>query len=236
MEGIAVFSNLLELQQIDSKIDRLVEDRRTLPELLEHHQAATAAQEAQTAHSEAAARLHEVDRAMTRIDDELAITEQKHRAQERRLFAGGMTAREADHLRMEVRQLGNQVSEMEDEMLGLLEQRDLLDEQEGSAQEKASAARKEEQRLAGLVTRLLADIDAGLSHFRQQRADAVEEVEPGLLRRYQNLRERRGGVVVGEMDGRICGVCHLQMSVAEHEEVIQEAVPQCIHCAAILCL
>ena len=42
--------------------------------------------------------------------------------------------------------------------------------------------------------------------------------------------------MVGETSGRVCGACHLQMSIAEYEEVARDAIPQCIHCAAILVL
>ena len=32
-------------------------------------------------------------------------------------------------------------------------------------------------------------------------------------------------MVVGEVDGRVCGACHLQMSVAEYEEVASDTIP-----------
>ena len=42
--------------------------------------------------------------------------------------------------------------------------------------------------------------------------------------------------MVGETSGRVCGACHLEMSIAEYEEVVEDDLPQCINCAAILVL
>ena len=236
MERLTSFSDLLDLQQVDSLIDKLGEDRRTLPELAELRKAAGEAAATASAHSEVNDRLRVVERSTARVEDELTMTEQRLGEQERRLFAGAMSAREAEHLRLEVGNLRNLVSRMEDELLELLEERERLDEEEKSARETAAAAAGVERGLAARVAELQADIDASLSSYRQRRAEIAAEIDPGLLRKYVQLRQRRGGVVVGEVDGRVCGACHLQMSVAEYEEAASEAIPQCIHCAAILCL
>ena len=236
MERLTSFSDLLELQQVDSLIDKLRVDRRTLPELAQHREAAGEAAATAAAHSEVNDRLRAVERSTARVEDELTMTEQRVREQERRLFAGAMSAREADHLRQEVGNLRNRVSVMEDELLELLEQRERLDEEEKSAGETAAEASGVERRLAARVAELEATIDASLARYRQRRAEIAAGIDPGLVRKYVHLRKRRGGVVVGEVDGRVCGACHLQMSVAEYDEVASDRIPQCIHCAAILCL
>ena len=236
MERLGGFTDLLDLQHVDSLIDKLGKDRHTLPELAQHRQAYQVARVAEVAHSELSDRLRAVDRSLARVEDELKMTEQKLGEQERRLFAGGMTAREADHLRLEVGHLGNQVSTMEDELLELLEERERLDGEEQSGREEAASALATERGLAQRVAELQATIDESLARYRQRRAEIAERVDAALLRKYVQLRERRGGVVVGEVDGQVCGACHLQMSAAEYQEVAQDPVPQCIHCAAILCL
>lgn len=236
MERLGGFADLLDLQQVDSLIDKLGEDRRTLPELAQHRQAYQAARAAGAAHSEVSDRLGVIDRSLARLEDELKMAEQKLGEQERRLFAGGMSAREADHLRLEVGHLGNQVSNMEDELLELLEDRERLDVEEQSAREESESALAAERGLAKRVAELLATIDVSLARYRERKAEIAGRVDAALLRKYVQLRERRGGVVVGEVDGQVCGACHLQMSAAEYQEVSLDPVPQCIHCAAILCL
>ena len=236
MERLGSFADLLDLQQVDSLVDKLGEDRRTLPELAEHRQAYQAARAAEAAHSEVSDRMGVVDRSLARLEDELKMAEQKLGEQERRLFAGGMSAREADHLRLEVGHLGNQVSGMEDELLELLEERERLDGEERSAREEAESAVEAERALAKRVAELRATIDGSLARYRQRKAGIAERVDAALLRKYVQLRERRGGVVVGEVNGQVCSACHLQLSAAEYQEVALDSIPQCIHCAAILSL
>ena len=236
MERLTSFSDLLDLQQVDSLIDKLRQDRRTLPELAELRKAAVEAAATAAAHSEVNDRLRAVERSTARVEDELTMTEQRVREQERRLFAGAMSAREADHLRQEVGNLHNRVSVMEDELLELLEERERLDAEEEAARETAAEASGVQRRLADRVAELEAAIDASLARYRQRQAEVAADIDPALLRKYVQLRKRRGGVVVGEVEGRLCGACHLQMSAAEYEEVASDSIPQCIHCAAILCL
>lgn len=236
MERLTSFADLLELQEVDAKIDQLIEDRRSLPELAQHAQADQAAQVAVAAHDEATHLLRSLDRDLARLDHELQVSEQKLGEQERRLFAGGMNARETQNMRDEVESLRRRISTIEDDLLDLLEQRDSRQERQQALEEEADSAREAEQRLAGLVNEALGTIDASLIRYRERRGGIVGLVAPDLLAMYRRLRERRGGIVVGAVSGRVCGACHLAMSMGEYEEIREDPIPQCIHCAAILVL
>lgn len=234
MEQMAGFADLMELQEVDAAVDKLVEDRRTLPELAERAAAERAAAEKEEAYKELADQRRALDRDLSRTEGELAAAEQKLKEQERRLFAGGMTARETENMRMEVAGLQRQVSVMEDELLELLDRREGLQEAERAAGEQAESARDYERRLAARIAEARAAIDASIGRLAERRKGIAPSIRTDLLALYARLRERRGGVVVGEVSGRMCGACHLHMSVAEFEEVSGDAIPQCIHCAAIL--
>lgn len=236
MERLTSFADLLELQQVDARIDQLLDDRRSLPELAAHAQAYRAAQAAAAALEESTNLLRSLDRDITRLDHELLMGEQKLTEQERRLFAGGMNAREAQNMRAEVDSLRRRISTIEDEVLELLEQREVRQEQQHVLRDEADSTREVERSLAARIAEARAAIDASLGRHRQRHAELAGVVVPDLLRMYQRLRERRGGIVVGEVSGRVCGACHLAMSIGEYEEIRDDAIPQCIHCAAILVL
>ncbi len=236
MERLSSFADLLELQQIDASVDKLLQDRRSLPELADHALARREAREAAHAAEEATVRMRSLDRDLSRTEDELQMAEQKLREQERRLFAGRMNARETENMRAEVESLRRQVASMEDELLEFLDMREGMQEEERMLAGRADATAEVEQRLAARIAESRGVIDASLSRFRERRDGIVAEVEPRLLQLYTRLRERRGGIVVGETSGRVCGACHLQMPIAEYEEVVRDAIPQCINCAAILVL
>lgn len=236
MEGMSSFADLLELQDIDANLDRLAARRRSLPEIAEQAAALRAADEAARELDGAVRRRRSVDRDVDRVEDELQMAEQKLGEQERRLFAGGMSAREAQNMRSEVATLRRRVAAMEDELLELLDQREGMEEEERTLGENAGSAAAAERRLASRLAESRATIDASVERYRRRRTETLPGVSPELLRLYARLRERRGGIVVGETSGRVCGACHLQMSIAEYEEVSADRIPQCIHCAAILVL
>ena len=236
MERLSSFADLLELQDIDANLDKLAARRRSLPEIAEHAEARRAAGEAVRELDGAVRRRQSVDRDTDRVEDELQMAEQKLGAQERRLFAGGMSAREAENMRSEVEILRRRVTAMEDELLELLDQREVMQEEERTLGEKAGSAAEAERSLASRLAESRATIDASVERYRERRTETLPGVSPELLRLYTRLRERRGGIVVGETSGRVCGACHLQMSIAEYEEVSADRIPQCIHCAAIIVL
>lgn len=235
MERLTSFADLLELQQVDARIDRLLDDRRSLPELAEHVEARRAAQAAADALTESTDLLGSLDRDVARLDHELLMSEQKLKEQERRLYAGAMNARETQNMRTEVEGLRRRVSSIEDEMLDLLEQREGGEERQQVLQEEAESSREAERRLAERIAESQVAIDVALGRHREQRADIVGLVAEDLLRMYRRLRRRRKGIVVGEVSGgRVCGACHLAMSIGEYDEIRADSIPQCIHCAAIL--
>ena len=77
-------------------------------------------------------------------------------------------------------------------------------------------------------------IDAQIGRKEAQKSELVPEVDEELMVLYTDLRNSRGGVVVGALNGRICGACHIELSAAEHHEALREDPPRCIHCGAIL--
>ena len=231
MPGLA---DLLDVQAADSAADKLLADREGMPELAEHAAAAQAAAAAAAVRDRANDHLQEVDKESKRVEDELQLAAQTLLERERRLYAGGMGAREADTMRMDVENLTKQNSAMEDELLELLEKRETAAAAAQEAEQEAAEKERAKQELAKIIARKQSDIDARLAAQEARRGELTPAVPPDLLELYEELRARRGGVVAGALNGRSCGACHMEMSMAEYEEVVEEFPPRCIHCRAIV--
>ncbi|MCJ7781008.1 MAG: hypothetical protein MUQ27_09290, partial [Acidimicrobiia bacterium] len=102
MEPVRSLHDLLDLQDVDAHIDRLIDKRQHLPELADYRAAHEATLRLGAARDETGARLREVELAVDKTSGELEITQQKAGAEEMRLYAGGLSARDADYLRREV--------------------------------------------------------------------------------------------------------------------------------------
>ena len=234
MNELKSMADLLDLQTVDTAIDKLLDDRANLPALAEYKTAHAAALEATAALEEVKSRLRDLDLAVDKTEGELELAEAKLGRQEQRLFAGGMSAKETDNMRLEVESLRRQSSTMEDELLELLDQHETVQAETEAAIEVSSVSSSTEKALEATIAEAWRSIDIAIRRKEAQKKEIAPEVAEDLMDLYTELRTTRGGVVVGALDGRVCGACHIELSAAEHHEALQEDPPRCIHCGAIL--
>lgn len=234
MDEIPTLADLLDLQEVDSAIDRLLDDRQSLPELEEYKAAHALSEQRRKDLQDLEERHRAVSLAADKTEGELTMAEEKLVREERRLFAGGLSARETENLRMEVQSLRAQKARQEDEVLELLDQREALESQLEAARAALAEAEARETELEQAIAEAWRKIDAEIARREARKAEIVPGIDPELLELYTKLRNSRGGVVVGRLDGRTCGACHMELSASEHYEVIRQHPPRCIHCPAIL--
>ncbi|MGB5533473.1 MAG: hypothetical protein WBN71_10240, partial [Acidimicrobiia bacterium] len=216
------------------QIDRLIDQRQNLQELNRYRAAHEETVRITADRDTTAERLRETDLAIDKTSGELEITQQKAGAEEMRLYAGGLSARDADYLRREVELLKGKIGSMEEEILELMEARE---ETEGdlarlNADLESESAHKSE--LEGGIREAWRVIDAELAVKEQRKAEIVPLIDEDLIDLYEKLRQSRDGRAVGALTGGVCGACNLMLSSAEENEAKRQDPPRCIHCRAIL--
>ncbi|MGI9610916.1 MAG: zinc ribbon domain-containing protein [Acidimicrobiia bacterium] len=236
MERLDSMSDLLDLQAVDLEIDRLLNRRQGLPELDQYRAAHEELTELEATHTQDEQRLRELNLALDKTNGELTIGEEKLAAEQNRLYAGGLSARDADYLRQEVDMLGRKNTEMEDQVLELMEQRE---EQQKAVEALAAEIATKGEFKAALEHEIQAswkEIDAELARKETRKADIVPLVAEDLLELYEDLRPVKEGVAVGRLAEGVCGGCHLTLTAAEQLSVSRQDPPRCIHCRRILVL
>lgn len=234
MEEFRSLEDLLDLQVVDLEIDRLLHRRQSLPEL-ELYRAAheqVAALDARLAEEEGGLRQLSLDG--DKAQGELDLAEQKLAREERRLYAGGLSAREAEAMRLEVESLRRHVSEREDQILEMLGTREEVEAQVAALREQRTAAQAEKDRLDGAIQSEWRVIDADLARAEGRKRDVVPLIDADLLALYEELRPHKEGVAVGRLAEGVCGGCHLRLTAAEQVQVAREYPPRCLHCRRIL--
>jgi len=235
MKEFQSLHDLLDLQAVDLDIDRLLNQRQSLPALEEYR-------EAHARSEQIGARLAEISDEFKRIsleedkaEGELELLEQKVHQQEQRLFAGGLSARETENLRQEVESLRKREGTMEEEVIVLLERREQLEAEVTRIQEELDAARADEERLEAVIAAEWKKLDAEIAKKEGRKTDIVPLIDAELLELYEQLRDLKEGVAIGRLeDGGICGGCHLRLSTAEQKQVEAQDLPRCLHCRRIL--
>lgn len=234
MEGITSLADLLDLHEIDLEIDRLLEERANLPELDAYKAAHAEVTRLEAAKTDADAALKTADLGLDKTSGELEIMAEKAASEQNRLYAGGLSARDADYLRREVDMLYAKVSKMEDEVLHFIEEKETAEHQVAALGTELEAASVEQQRLRELITEKWRLIDMNLETKEARKADTAPLVEEYLMEIYDDLRGQKEGRVVGPLTDGVCGSCHLKLSAAEVARAGKEDPPRCVHCRSIL--
>jgi predicted nucleic acid-binding Zn-ribbon protein len=179
--------------------------------------------------------LRETSLAQDRTSGELEIAEVRLDNEQNRLYAGGMSARDADYLRREVEMLSRKKSEMEDEVLELVERRETLEKELEAFEQEVGDATAVKAELGGLISEAWRQIDAEIAQKEARRADILPLLPEELVELYDELRAvKDGGVGAARLADGTCGGCHLRLTPAEELEANKSSPPRCIHCRRIL--
>jgi uncharacterized protein len=233
---LSTLSDLLDLQEVDLEIDRLLHQRASLPELEEYRVAHEGRKQAEAAADVIRARHRQVGLDLDKAEGELGMIEAKLKESETRLYAGGMNAKETEHKRLEVQSLRGQQETMENKVLILIDAKERVDEELAGAEAETAVFATEEARLGELIGTAWKQIDAQLARKEARKAEMIPGLDPDLLEVYETLRRTKQGVAIGRLENGQCGGCHLQLSPAEQVEAASSDPVRCVHCRRLLVL
>jgi predicted nucleic acid-binding Zn-ribbon protein len=227
-------ADLLDLQEIDLQIDRLLGERQSLPELVAYKQAHDAVKAGGEELQREAGELKQLELALDKAEGELQILEIKLKEHETRLYAGGMSGRETEHMRLEVQSLKGQQSALEEKVLGMLEGIDPARAEVAVIESDLAKIESRKTELEGSIKEQWKRIDAEIARKEERKHEAQTPIDPELLDLYEKLRVIKEGVAVAAYDHGVCGGCHMSLSPAEQEETFAADLPRCVHCRRIL--
>jgi predicted nucleic acid-binding Zn-ribbon protein len=227
---------LLDLQELDTAIDRLVARREALETGDDAAAALAEANEAERMMGELRLRLDELSRDQMRFEHEIDSMSQKAAAEERRLYDGSVAnARELDSITHEVDNLKKRRTDREDELLALMEIREDLEAQERAAGERSEALRARVAEVGSVAADELERLRAEIEERAEARAALAGTVDPEYLELYEDLRPQKKGVAAVALIDGVCQGCHEQLSSVYVDRLKRvEGPKRCEHCRRIL--
>lgn len=228
--------SLLQLVEVDAALARVEHRVRKLPEQEELDRI-------RVEHGAANDRVATLGIAMEDLDDQVAKFEseidgvRQREDRDRALLEGGsVAAKQVVELQHELETLERRQASLEDSLLEVMERREEL-----AAQRTAELAR-----VADLDTtlaeaqRAVADAVADLDRTRQEnlirREELLKTLQSDLVDLYERQRAR-GGAGAGQLQGRRCGACRLEIDRGEMSRITaapDDEVLRCPECNAIL--
>ncbi|KUI23388.1 hypothetical protein AU193_01145 [Mycobacterium sp. GA-1285] len=233
---VAQQQSLLALAELDASLARLEHRVKNLAE----QQRLT---EVQAAHREANDRLAALQIAIEDLDAQIAKFEseidsvRQREERDRTLLAGGsVDAKQLTDLQHELDTLERRQAALEDSQLEVMERREELQRD----QQEALAKIDELQNDLSAAQTACDEVHTELNQQRHQslsrRDELVAALDLDLVALYERQRAR-GGAGAGQLQGRRCGACRIEIDKGELARISAAAddeVLRCPECGAIL--
>jgi predicted nucleic acid-binding Zn-ribbon protein len=227
---------LLELQDLDTAIDRLRARARSLEEGGELAAVRTEADASEEGLGELRLKLDELGRDQTRLEREIDSMTQKEKAEQTRMYDGSIVnAKELEALQHEISSVQTRRSDREDELLALLELREQVEADATRAEQRTTALRATAERAVAASTDELARVESELDDRVAERAALAPEIESDVLELYEDLRRLKKGVGAAALVDGVCQACHEELSAVELDKLKRgDGIRRCEHCRRIL--
>ena len=227
---------LLELQEIDSAIDRSEARKRQLEEGKEIAEVRSAMEDAESRLGELRLGVDAVVREQQRLEREIDSMTRKAEVDEKRLYDGSIAnIKEMEALQHEISSLKERRSRSEDDLLEQMVRKDDLESRAGEAATLVQQARTSLEAVGGEAVVELERIEAELTEKRAAREKLVPEFDDELLELYEELRRQKRGVAVAALVDGVCQACHEKLAAMELDRLKRtEGVKRCEYCRRIV--
>ncbi len=225
------FERLLELSDLDIHSDQLAHRRANDPvhAAVSEAESAVAALDAEIAELEA--RRHEIRRAQSRLEDEVALLEEKKARFNAQLYDGTVVAhKDLEALQTEIAHLGELMSGIEDGVIEQMELAEPVDADLDRCRERRAELDSIREGLAGELTILCAEIDAELATSAERRSALVDAIDAELVSTYESMRSRLVPAAARLAAGGRCEGCHLTLPRAQYDALKRAPADEMIVC------
>lgn len=220
---------LLDLQAIDTALDRLAHRRKTLPEVAEIECLTGEQRTTRDDLVRAQTAVGDLDREQRKLEVDIDQVRTRSERDQQRMQVS-TSAREAENLEHEIGSLARRLGDLEDQLLELMVRREESDaalagarsglESLGTAYTDAVTARD----------KAFAEIDADAVEQQGRRSSVASGGSGELLARYERSRTNGGGIGAARLYRHRCEGCHLELSGGDLEEVRAAPADEVVFC------
>jgi hypothetical protein len=233
---VAQQRSLFELSQLDAELSRMTHRAAHLPEQ-------EACQRLQDEHHAASDRiaairiaLEDVDAHVSRLESEIEAVRQREDRDRSLLQSGATDAKQLSDLQHELETLLRRQASLEDSLLEVMEHREELQSQLDGEQRTVETLETELASTRQVLDATLVEISEARELQSSRRDTLSAALDPALSALYERQRAG-GGPGAGQLQGRRCGACRLEIDRGEISRIAAAAeddVVRCPECGAIL--
>ncbi len=111
----------------------------------------------------------------------------------------------------EVDNIKREIKEKEDQLLELMTSLEALNEEIQSGEKELELRKEEYERRKGELEKKAVELDKKLKAFDVERKKISKKIDPGLLKKFNFIKDKRNGIAVAPVDNGVCQVCHMNI-------------------------
>ncbi|MFD6170503.1 MULTISPECIES: DUF7581 domain-containing protein [Streptomyces] len=229
---------LLDVQDLDVRLQQLAHRRRSLPEHAEIE--SLTKDQTQLRDLLVAAQTEESDtaREQTKAEQDVDQVRQRSARDQQRLDSGAVTSpKDLENLQREIASLAKRQGDLEDVVLEVMERRESAQQRVAELTERVGSVQSKIDDATARRDAAFEEIDAEVATVTKEREVIAGSIPADLLKLYEKLREQQGGVGAAKLYARSCQGCRQELAITELSEIRNAApdtVIRCENCRRIL--
>ena len=229
---------LLLVQEKDNQILAFQHQIKQLPERNQIELRRGEQEELQQRINSNQSELHENERTQKRLEDEVAILEDRISGQQNKLYGGEVKAiKELQALEADIEGLNERQTLVEDQIIEVMELNEPVIEQMQALDNAHTGIETDIATLQESLSQAEQTLDDLIRSSKIERQNLTEDVPNQLLESYETIRKQPGRVGIAPLAGMTCRGCHLDLPAVEVDRIKKlpnDSLVNCEECGCIL--
>ncbi|BBY15325.1 zinc ribbon domain-containing protein [Mycolicibacterium litorale] len=228
--------SLLQLAEVDAGLARVEHRVKKLPEQEELDRIRAEHGAAGDRVATLGIAIEDLDDQVTKFESEIEGVRQREDRDRALLQGGSVAAKQVAELQHELETLERRQASLEDSLLEVMERREELTAQRADAVARVDELQVTLTAAQHALAEAVAELDRARQEHLTRRDELLATLQPDLVALYERQRAR-GGPGAGQLQGRRCGACRLEIDRGEMARITaapDDEVLRCPECNAIL--
>ncbi len=223
---------LIELQKIDLEVLKIEKNMQEIPQSL---------QKAQKEMEKITQKIEELTKSIEEkkkqkdlFEEELKQEYQRLKSTQARLIQIRGT-REYQLLLREIEEIKKANKQKEDEILKLMEEIENLEKEKAQLEEEMKKVENVFQEEKQKFDSFCAELSANKEKLLKKREGITKNIPSTLLRKYEAIRQKKGGIGIAPVENYVCEGCHMAIPPQLYNELQKDnRYYECPHCKRLI--
>ncbi|MFC8126387.1 zinc ribbon domain-containing protein [Streptomyces sp. NPDC057302] len=229
---------LLDIQAFDVRLQQLAHRKRSLPEHAEIESLNKDLTQLRDLLVASTTEESDCSREQTKAEQDVDQVRQRANRDQQRLDSGAVTSpKDLENLQREIASLAKRQGDLEDVVLEVMERREAAQERVSELTERVSSVQSKIDDATARRDAASEEIDGEAATASKEREVVAGSIPADLLKLYDKLRVKEGGVGAARLYQRRCEGCRIELDITGVNEVkaaSPDTVVRCENCSRIL--